>query len=279
MSKFGGAKLVIAAGILALWPALVGISLPGEFGRLIEAGNSLYSAGKFKKAGEKYDKAAELDPDSPEPAFNKGAAEYRQGNFQDALAGTVAAARAADGPLKRDAEYNAGNCAYRMQKLDQAIEHYKRALTLDPEDQDAKHNLELALQAQQQQKEQDKQDQDQKKDDEQDQKQDDQSGDQQKQQDQDQKKDEEKQDEEKKDKSEESQGDQKQDEKQQQEQEQKQQQQEQQGGEQSNNQEAKSLTPEQAAQLLSSLAEEDANMQKIIRRAPLTRERPTDKDW
>lgn len=39
------------------------------------------------------------------------------------------------------------------------------------------------------------------------------------------------------------------------------------------------LTPEQAEQLLSALAREDADMQKIIRRAPVTPPRPTDKDW
>lgn len=39
------------------------------------------------------------------------------------------------------------------------------------------------------------------------------------------------------------------------------------------------LTPEQAEQLLSALARDDADIQKIIRRPPVTPPRATDKDW
>ena len=60
--------------------------------------------------------------------------------------------------MQQTAEYNMGNTAYRMQQLDQAIEHYKRSLCLNSADPEAKFNLEMALrqQQQQQQKQQDK---------------------------------------------------------------------------------------------------------------------------
>ena len=67
---------------------------------------------------------------------------------------------ATDGPqeLREAAEFNAGNCYMAQQKADQAIEHYKRALYLKPDDMNAKWNLELAKrQKKQQQKQQNQQ--------------------------------------------------------------------------------------------------------------------------
>jgi len=64
-----------------------------------------------------------------------------------------------DSDLKEMTYYNMGNTFYRMDDMNRAIESYVRALLEDPQDHDAKHNLEMALNAvQQQQKEREKQD-------------------------------------------------------------------------------------------------------------------------
>ena len=81
--------------------------------------------------------------------------------------------------------FNAGNSAYNTKSWEAAIESYRQALLRNPDDLDAKHNLELALQQQKQdQQKQDQQKQDQQKQDQQQQdqqKQDQQQQDQQKQ--------------------------------------------------------------------------------------------------
>ncbi len=288
---------VAALAVLALClPILLGFTLPGEFGRLIEAGNKAYSRGDYRRAATRYGNALEVTPDSPEALFNRGAARYKSDDFDAALEDFAGATRGATGILKQHAEYNAGNCDYRMQRYDDAIERYKRALTLDPADTWAKHNLEMALRAKQQQEQQDNQkqnqdDQDQQKQDQQNQdqqKQDQQEQDQQEQdqQEQDQQKqDQQKQDQQKQDQQKQDQQKQEQQKQEQQKQEQQKQEQERQdqqkgqGASDAKQEQAQPMTPEQAAQLLGALAREDATLHKLMRRAPMTPEKPTDKDW
>jgi Ca-activated chloride channel family protein len=50
--------------------------------------------------------------------------------------------------------FNLGNAAYRQGKLEEAIEHYKKALELTPEDQAAKENLAFVQKQLQQQRQQ-----------------------------------------------------------------------------------------------------------------------------
>ncbi|GIX07736.1 MAG: hypothetical protein KatS3mg115_2139 [Candidatus Poribacteria bacterium] len=60
--------------------------------------------------------------------------------------------RALEGsPLVARFWYNLGNAFYRDREFQRAVEAYKHALRLVPEDLEAKHNLELALEALQEQ--------------------------------------------------------------------------------------------------------------------------------
>ena len=45
--------------------------------------------------------------------------------------------------VEETAFYNIGNAMYRQGKLQEAVEYYKKAIELDPEDKDAQHNLEF----------------------------------------------------------------------------------------------------------------------------------------
>jgi Ca-activated chloride channel family protein len=58
--------------------------------------------------------------------------------------------------LKAQAFYNLGNAFFKKEKFKEAIEAYKRALALDPHDERAKWNLEIAERKQQEQKDKDK---------------------------------------------------------------------------------------------------------------------------
>ena len=56
-----------------------------------------------------------------------------------------------DDKLLQDTHFNLGNIYFQKQQLPQAIEEYKNALRLNSTDQDAKYNLELALEILEQQ--------------------------------------------------------------------------------------------------------------------------------
>ena len=90
-----------------------------------------------------------------DPAW-KGSAQYKAGNYQQALENykSLKGARA---------RYNEGNSLAKLGKLKDAIEAYDKALRLDPDDEDAIYNRKLvedALKKQQQSKKQDDQKQD-----------------------------------------------------------------------------------------------------------------------
>ncbi|MCE5219467.1 tetratricopeptide repeat protein [bacterium] len=246
-------RLVLALAVVLSLPLVLGFSLPGEFARLMNAGDHSYAKGKFKEALARYTQASQLRPEDPQALFNRAAGQFRVSSYQKALADNDQAAQRAQGKLREYAEYNAGNCLYKMQRLDDAIERYKRALTLDPDDLWAKHNLEMAMRQKNQQK--DKQ--------------------QQQQQNQNQQKSSQKQDQNQQDKPQNNPSQDQQNQQQQPEQKP----QDQPKQQQPSQADQQPLNEQEAAQLLSSLSRDDAELQKSIRRAPLTPERPTSKDW
>jgi len=82
-------------------------------------------------------------PDDPEAALNVGSAQYKLENYGAAERAFESAAAAANGALRQQALYNLGNTAYRQGRLEEAVEHYRKALELTPEDGDSKFNLEF----------------------------------------------------------------------------------------------------------------------------------------
>ena len=78
----------------------------------------------------------ELAADLFENSEWKAAAQYLAGHYQDSLA----TLQKLDSPR---ANYNRGNSLARLGKLNEAINAYEKVLAQTPDDQDAKHNLEL----------------------------------------------------------------------------------------------------------------------------------------
>lgn len=123
--------------------------------KLNGAGNQAFLEQAYQDALVAYQSAQIENPELAEPYYNAANAFYREGNYEAALEQLQhALSFAGDDQLVENSLYNIGNNFFNAQDLGSAIEAYKQALLIDPEDQEAKYNLELALQQQEQQEQQ-----------------------------------------------------------------------------------------------------------------------------
>lgn len=132
--------------------------------KMVREGNGEYEDGNFSEAEVQYRKALTKNPNYYNGKFNLGDAMYEQENFEESakLFDELAEANLAP-EQKAKVHYNQGNNLMQAQKYDEAIDAYKKSLRLNPDDYDAKYNLEYArkkLSDQQQQQDQENQDQD-----------------------------------------------------------------------------------------------------------------------
>lgn len=125
-----------------------------------------YEAGAWEEALEGFlDRRAER-PEDPAELLNVASTRYQMGDFDEAARTFASVAATAPPGLRQKALYNLGNTAYRQGRLEEAVERYRQALELDPDDEDSKFNLEFVQrelerrqQQQQQSNEQDEQNQ------------------------------------------------------------------------------------------------------------------------
>ncbi|GJQ20779.1 MAG: hypothetical protein HBSIN02_11340 [Bacteroidia bacterium] len=244
-------RLIPATTVLATLVVLPS-SLYGQTHRsLISNGNDAYRRENYAEAETQYKKALEKYPDSEIGRFNAGNAYYKQQRYDEAGQAFSEYAAITKDPLSASkAYYNMGNALYQSQKLDESIEAYKQALRLNPNDRDARFNLELAKQKKQaQQQQQQKQEQ-------------------------------QKQNQNQKDQKQEQQNDQQQNKQQKQDQQPSQsQQQEDRPPQQQQQQQARQTIPkEQAERILEALKNSEKEIQKQLRKREGSRIR-TDKDW
>jgi Ca-activated chloride channel family protein len=144
------------AGVLALAPALVGFEPLRSRNGEIEQGNALLKSGNAEEALKHYDKAVAALPADAGAHFDRGAALYALSRFDEAGQEFLRATEAKEGALKAGAFYNLGNAFFKKEKFKEAVEAYKRTLALDPRDERAKWNLEIALRKQKDQDEKNK---------------------------------------------------------------------------------------------------------------------------
>jgi tetratricopeptide (TPR) repeat protein len=133
-------------------------------------GNQAFTEQAYLEALELYQSAQIESPELAEPYYNAANALYRQGNYPQALEQIQMALQYIDKEsLAESSFYNMGNAFFNSQELETAVEAYKQALLLNPDDQDAKYNLELALQQQEQDQQQEQSESDENQDSQQDQ--------------------------------------------------------------------------------------------------------------
>ena len=142
-----------AAAVMILGAALA-TSAGADVGGLMRQGNSLYARGRYDEALGRYQQAEVLEPDATAIHFNLGNTHYRLGDYQNALRELELVLSDGDPGRRSDALYNMANVAYKSGQLDAAIQGYIGSLLIDPEDRQAKENLEFCLKKKQEQEQQ-----------------------------------------------------------------------------------------------------------------------------
>jgi tetratricopeptide (TPR) repeat protein/uncharacterized protein YegL len=125
---------------------------------LIKKGNEAYEKKEYGNAIINYQQATAKDPANPTAQYNLGNALYKNKKTDEAVqAYDNAVSNSSSKEDRARAYYNKGVVLQNNKKLPECIEAYKNALKLNPQDEDARLNLQKALQQQkQQQKKEDK---------------------------------------------------------------------------------------------------------------------------
>jgi tetratricopeptide (TPR) repeat protein len=124
---------------------IVSACAPGAV-RHNNTGNERFVEGAYSEAIAAYRRAQVEDPELAQPYYNAANAYNRQAQLGAALFQAQQALKSADPGLAAATWYNLGNALFDAQQWPEAIAAYQSALRIDPDDRDAKHNLELALQ-------------------------------------------------------------------------------------------------------------------------------------
>jgi len=170
ISLFGSRKR--AAAMLMLAVAVTSVSAQTDR-QYVRQGNKQFNAGDFANAEVSYRKAIEKNPRNPQAVYNLGNALLAQKKDSAAVEQFQSAAKMETNPLRQYQSYhNIGVICQSHKMYGEAIEAYKSALRLNPNDDETRYNLVLCKHQQQKQNQQ-KQDQqnkdEQKKDDKKDQ--------------------------------------------------------------------------------------------------------------
>ncbi len=112
----------------------------------MQKGKELFEQGKFDEALNTFLDAQIEFPEDPDLKYNIASAHYKMKNYEEAVKGYLdVATTAQDVKLEERSLYNIGNAMYRQGKLEDAVGYYRKALELDPEDNEAQQNLEFVL--------------------------------------------------------------------------------------------------------------------------------------
>jgi len=113
-----------------------------------------YDAEKYKEALSHFEAAEVEAPEDPKVRYNAAVARYRTGDFESAAKefGQVLS-KTKDPKLKAKTYYNLGNTAFRKKDLKAAAGFYRKALSITPQDREAKENLAFVLKKMKERKE------------------------------------------------------------------------------------------------------------------------------
>jgi tetratricopeptide (TPR) repeat protein len=124
---------------------MVLVALPTQVAERNNTGNMLYGQGEYEAAMRAYEAAQVNAPDAPQAYYNAASALATMGRLRDAADALLQSLKTADENLIADAHFNLGNVYYQMARYNDAVEAFKQVLLLNPDDEAARYNYELAL--------------------------------------------------------------------------------------------------------------------------------------
>lgn len=143
----------------AAFVLLMAAQLFGGGERNTREGAEHFEAGRLEEALRAFSRAEGEVPEAPENDLNIAGVHYRLGEADGAAAGEdgplaealrgyeAALQGGASGAVRRDAYFNLANTLFRAGAFREAAAAFGEAIALDPEDVDARQNLERALRA------------------------------------------------------------------------------------------------------------------------------------
>ena len=102
-----------------------------------------YQNQNYEAAEKYYNSILSTDSDNPEAHFGKGSSLFMQDDLKNAEIKFNESLASSETLLKSKAFYNLGNISYKNKKLNDALQFYKKALELNPNDDEARYNYEF----------------------------------------------------------------------------------------------------------------------------------------
>ena len=134
--------LAFVIGQLSVAPAFAQDNMSAR--RHVKQGNKQFLKRDFSEAETSYRKALEKNKENPQALYNLGNALLAQGQDTTAIKFFEQAAKVEKNPLRQSQSFhNLGTILQGRRMFGEAIEQYKQALRLNPNDDDARYNLVL----------------------------------------------------------------------------------------------------------------------------------------
>ncbi len=129
--------------MLPLGAVLLLAACAGGVATLNRDGNRLFAGGHYREALSRYREAQVQRPDQLELYYNIGTTLYRLTDYSRALSELRRGVASPDAEFAGRIFYTLGNSYVRLGRLDEAVRAYRDALRANPDDDDARFNLEL----------------------------------------------------------------------------------------------------------------------------------------
>jgi len=102
-----------------------------------------YQKQNYKAAEEYYESVLQSDDSNSKAYFGKGTSLYMQNDLKNAEISFNESIADSEKLLQSKAYFNLGNISYKNNKMDEALQFYKKALELNPDDDEARFNYEF----------------------------------------------------------------------------------------------------------------------------------------
>ena len=139
-----GGQTVLGVMVFLLFSALpIQVTRAAPWDSQRQIGENDYQNKKYNKALKSFLEAQVKEPKDLELKYNTGNSYYKMKEYDKAFKLFESTAKKGDKALSAKSYYNLGNTAYKMGRLKDSVKYYKKTLEINPNDKDAKHNLDF----------------------------------------------------------------------------------------------------------------------------------------